>query len=38
MKFPFIDLYEASYEGDIGKIVGNIFNKEKWATIIISFI
>lgn len=23
-QFPFIELYEASYEGDIGKLVGNI--------------
>ena len=27
MEFPFIELYEAYPEGDIGAIVGNIFNE-----------
>ena len=25
MRFPFLDLYDAGAEGDIGKIVGNMF-------------
>ena len=25
IKFPFIDLYEASFENDVGAIVGNIY-------------
>jgi len=28
VEFPFIELYEASYEGDIGDIKGNIYEKK----------
>lgn len=28
VKFPFIQLYEASFEGDIGEIIGNIYQNK----------